>query len=34
VRGQYVRGGQVWMAGIVWSYCHAPSQVPEVKLRL
>jgi hypothetical protein len=28
LRGQYVRGGQVRMAGIVWSYSHAPSLVP------
>jgi hypothetical protein len=24
LRRQYVRGGQVWVAGIMWSYCHAP----------
>ena len=34
LRGQYVRGGQVWVAGIVGSYCHAPSKVPEKVLRL
>jgi hypothetical protein len=31
---QYVRGGQVWVAGIVGCYCHAPSEFPEVELRL
>ena len=29
LRGQYVRGGQVRVAGIVGCYCHAPSEVPE-----
>ncbi len=28
-RRQYVRGGQVWVAGIVGCYCHAPSEVPD-----
>ncbi len=34
LRGQYVRGGQIWVAGIVGCYCHAPSEVPEKELRL
>ena len=34
LRRQYVRGGQVWVAGIVGCYCHAPSEVPDEVLRL
>ena len=28
LRGQYVRGSQVRVAGVDWSYSHAPSQIP------
>ncbi|MHB8816784.1 MAG: hypothetical protein ACYDAE_26455, partial [Steroidobacteraceae bacterium] len=34
LRRQNVRGGEIWVAGIVGGYCHAPALVPEELLRL